>query len=424
MDSADKGRIGIFEYDWSMYSFIRDLAIKLTESGYTVDIFHKDPNFGLDFTNIELFKHNSNVRYINFRTSNTLSCKIARKIKKFLGKLSRNYLQNPKNIIDREILLKSKRIVAKSKYQCFIGVEKSGLIWAGMLAQLYGYPLIYYSLELYLEDHPDIDGYSHLRKAEKKYHQLSRATIIQDRARADALMKHNEIGTTDLIYFPISVRGDVVENKSCFFYQKYKIKETQQILLYFGLIQDERFSTDLVRIASLLKDTNKLVLHGFGEQTYLDYLQSIADKNRVLFSLDFVPEEKIIEVISSAAIGLALYPDTSSNDRLVAFSSVKMAYYMQCGIPVIAFDSESFRELINAYKCGELINSIDEIPQKVEKILSEYESYRKQAFMAFRQFYDFDKNFNKFNLDLERFIKNGCVAEKRILDEDAWEHTL
>ena len=86
-----------------------------------------------------------------------------------------------------------------------------------------------------------------------------------------------------------------------------------------------------------------LVLHGYGNQTYLAYLQSIADMDRVVFSFDFVPEDKIIDVISSATIGLALYPNTSSNDRLAAFSSVKVAYYLQCGVPVIAFDSESFR---------------------------------------------------------------------------------
>jgi glycosyltransferase involved in cell wall biosynthesis len=96
----------------------------------------------------------------------------------------------------------------------------------------------------------------------------------------------------------------------------------------------------------------------------------------------------------------------NSNDRLVAFSSVKVAYYLQCGDPIIAFDSESFRELMNAYKCGELINSIDEIPQKIEKILNDYDSYREQAFMAFREFYDFDKNFRKFKVNFENFITN------------------
>lgn len=411
MDRKEERRIGIFEYDWSMYSFIKDLVIKLAEAGYIVDVFHKNPNVSLNFTNSEQFIHYSNVRYINFNTSNTMAQKIVRKLKGFLRRLSWNYKQNPNSIIEREILLRSKKIVNESDYLCFIGLEKIGLIWAGILSQLYRRPLVYYSLELYIEDHPEIKQYSYLRKAEKKYHQLSRATIIQDRLRAKALMQYNGIEITDLIYLPISVRGDIVENKSSFIHQKYKIEETKKLLLYFGLIEDERFSSDLVEISNRLQDDIMLVLHGYGEQTYLEHLQSTADKERVVFSLDFVEEEKIIDVISSATIGLALYDNTNSNDRLAAFSSVKVAYYLQCGDPIIAFDSESFRELINTYKCGELINSIDEIPQKAEKILNDYDSYKEQSFMAFQEFYNFDKNFRKFKVDFEDFIKNKGNGE-------------
>lgn len=413
MDDHGAARIGIFEYDWSMYSFIKDFIVNLAEAGYKVDIFQKDPSATLDFTNPELFRRYRNVRYINLNPSNTLTRKIMQKLKVLLGRLDPEYRQNPKSFIDGGVLLRSKEIVSESKYQCFIGVEKKGLIWAGILSQIYKCPLVYYSLELYVEDHPDIKEYAYLRKAEKKYHQLAGATIIQDERRAKTLMEYNEVKDSDKIYFPISVRGATVETKSGFFHQKYKIEEAKKIILYFGLIQDERFSADLVRIANQMKNDLMIVLHGFGDQTYLKHLRSVADGDRVMISSDLVAEEQILDVISSATIGLALYEDTSSNDRLAAFSSVKVAYYMQCGVPVIAFDSESFRELMSAHKCGELIRSIDEIPQKVEKILADYDSYREQAFMAHRQFYDFDRNFKKFLLDFDGFIKNRCAIENR-----------
>ncbi len=411
MDREER-RIGIFEYDWSMYGFIKDFIIKLTESGYIVDVFQKNPNAIIDFTDVEQLKQVSNIRYFNFNISNTLAKKTARKFKALLRKLDLDYAQNLNNVIDREILLRSKQIVGESRYQCFIGIEKKGLIWAGILSRTYGCPLIYYSLELYLEDHPRLAAalatreYSYLRKMEKKYHQLCRATIIQDKLRAKALLKYNEIASTNLLYLPISASGPIAGNKSKYFHQKYKISETKRLLLYFGLIQDARYSADLVRIAPRLQDNTMLVLHGYGDQAYLDYLQSIADMKRTLFSLDIVAEEELLNVISSATIGLALYENTNSNDRLAAFSSVKMAYYMQCGVPVIAFDSESFIELMNEYRCGELITSIHEIPQKVEIIEKDYANYQEQAFMAFQQLYDFDTNFNKFILSFNKFLKN------------------
>lgn len=407
MNDLGAGRVGIFEYDWSMYSFVKDFIIKLAEAGYTVDVFHKAPGVSPEFTDPGQFVHCPGVRYLKFNTSNKMVEKVAGKLRGILRRLSWNYRQSPRGIIDPEILLRSRRIVDESQYQCFIGVEKKGLIWAGLLSQIYALPLIYYSLELYLEDHPLIKSYSFLRKAEKKYHQLSGATIIQDRRRAEALMEYNEIETARVIYFPISVRGSIVANQSRFLYQKYAVNGAKRLVLYFGEIGDGRFSADLVRMSNYLNDDSVLVLHGYGDQTYLTYLRSIADVDRVIFSFEFVADEEITSVISSATIGLALYKTTNSNDRLAAFSSVKVAYYLQCGVPVIAFDSDSFRELMNAFRCGELVGSIDEIPRKVERILSDYDSYRQGAFMAFREFYDFDKNFVKFKSDFEDFIRDG-----------------
>jgi len=114
-----------------------------------------------------------------------------------------------------------------------------------------------------------------------------------------------------------------------------------------------------------------------------------------------VPEEQILELISSAHIGIAIYKTSNLNDRLVAFSSSKIAYYMQCGVPMITFDTESFRELANSHHCLELISRFDEIPQKTRLILANYDHYRQAAFDAYDNFYDFDKNFAKLVLDLE-----------------------
>lgn len=400
-------RIAVFEYDWSMYSFIRDLVFMFAKAGYSVDIFQKNPHGNLTFTNLEQFKNYPNIRYFDFSPSENFKRKITNKFKKFLGEINSNILQSPKIIIDGEILRKSKKIIKKSKYLCFIGIEKKGLIWAGILSRLYEYPLIYYSLELYLEDHPGASEYFYLRKAEKLFHHRSAATIIQDELRAKALCKFNEVESPKLLYFPISVSGNLVKNKSNYIHQKYQIDASKKIILSFGQIQEERFSSDLVRIAYKLSDDQVLVLHGFGEVSYLDYLKTKADPGRIFISIDFVEEEKILDVISSAKIGLALYQTISSNDRLAAFSSVKMAYYMQCGIPVIAFETESFKRLMNLNKCGELINTFDEIPEKINIIFGDYDNYRKQAFLAFQQIYEFDQNFSKFILDFEGIINYG-----------------
>jgi len=265
-------------------------------------------------------------------------------------------------------------------------------------------------LELYIEDNPEFYKTYHVSDAERKYHQRALATIIQDEPRAKVLLRSNGIEQTNLLYFPVSARGSAIREKSRFLQDKLHIDENKKIILHFGAIDNNRFMPEIVRMAKDLDDGVILVVHGFGRKADLDYLQSIADKDKVIFSLEFIAEEEIESLISSADIGIALYARTNANDRLVAFSSSKVAYYMQCGVPMIAFDTESSRELVSSYQCAELINTVNEIPVKTRKILENYSTYREQSFAAFQRYYSLDENFSRLIDNLERTINGAKVT--------------
>lgn len=414
MDERNNKRIGLFEYDWSMYHYIKDFAIKLAEAGYLVDVFFKDLDVSPDYANTNDFSCYPNIRYYNFTTPATRRQAIRRRYIRLLNKLAiplsipRN--DAPEEIIDRHILERSKEIIGTSQYFCLIGIEKKGLIWAGMLSEIYHRPLIYFSLELYIEDNPALYTYYHVLAAERKYHKLAVATIIQDEPRANVLLKSNGIEQMNVLYFPVSAKGNTVREKSKFLQNQLHIDDNKKIILHFGAIDKNRCLPQLVRIAKDLDDGVLLVVHGYGPKKYLDYLQSIADKNKVIFSLDFIAEEKIESLISSADIGIALYKTTNANDRLVAFSSSKVAYYTQCGVPMIAFDTESSRELVSLYRCAESINTTNEIPLKARKILENYDSYREQSYAAYQRFYNLDENFSKLIDNLELTINRTQVV--------------
>jgi glycosyltransferase involved in cell wall biosynthesis len=410
MQQRNNKRIGIFEYDWSMYHYVKDFAIKFTEAGYWVDIFLKDWNITPDFANTSDLTLNKNIRFFNFTTQETRRQAIKRKYTRLLNKIAiplsipRN--DTPEEIIARNVLERSKEIIGTSQYDCFIGIEKKGLVWAGILSEMYHCPLIYFSLELYIEDNPALHRFYHLLAAEKKYHKLAVATIIQDKPRANVLLRSNGIEQTNLLYFPVSAKGNAIREKSQFLQNKLHIDNSKRIILHFGAIDNNRFLPEIVSMAKDLDDGVILVIHGFGRKAYVDYLQSIADKNKVIFSLDFIAEEEIENLISSADIGIALYATTNANDRLVAFSSSKVAYYTQCGVPMIAFDTESSRELVSSYRCAELINTTNEIPLKVRKIFENYDLYREQSYAAYQRFYNLDENFSRLLDNLGRSI-NG-----------------
>ncbi len=48
----------------------------------------------------------------------------------------------------------------------------------------------------------------------------------------------------------------------------------------------------------------------------------------------------------------SMYSFTNANDSLVEFFTSKMANYVQCSIPVIAFETDSFRQFMKSHRCG------------------------------------------------------------------------
>lgn len=380
-----RNRIAIFQYDFAIQSYTKNLIISLAEAGYKVDLFTTYDSTWRNLVDVREFNNKNIETYIQGDYPLRAIRVAFKAINIFRNSISRN-----KHLIDPIALNNSKRIIKKnlSEYLCFIGIEKQGLIWAGKISEETNIPYIYYSLELYIEDHPLYHIFEKFRKDEIFYHQKAMATIIQDKRRAETLFKCNKVSDSYSILFPISVKGNTNREKTNYFQDKFGIPSDAKIALYFGMICKRRYSTSLNEIAERLGN-NFLVFHGYGEK---DYLNTLKKSKNVIISTDLVDEKKKLDVISSAHVGISLYDNTFSNDRLTAFSSEKVALYMQVGLPIISFRNESYEELFSNFKCGEMIESIDEFPAAFNKIIQNYEFYREECFRAFNQYYCFDKN--------------------------------
>ena len=114
--------------------------------------------------------------------------------------------------------------------------------------------------------------------------------------------------------------------------------------------------------------------------------------DRVILSTTLLPPSELTELIQSAKIGIVIYGNTNQNDMLTGFSSEKLSIYLQCGIPIIAFNYPSY-EQINDYQCGVLIDSIDELPNAIAKILENYSFYQENAYRCFEEMYKYSKYF-------------------------------
>lgn len=303
----------------------------------------------------------------------------------------------PTTLIDEAV-----NVIGAGDYACLIGVEKAGLVWAGLVGERTGLPWLYYSLELFTSDNKFVPGPLYrFRRAEKQYHQKATATIIQDNDRADVLFKDNNIENGKALLVPVSILGEAGEPRSNYLRAKYDIPQNKVIVLQFGQINKRRLSD---KVLLSLRDFNEnvvLVMHGSfseGKDKYVD----LASDRKVILADRMVPHQEIQELISSADIGLVFYRKKPINDCLTGSASEKLALYLQAGLPVIMFDYPSFRELNKEYQFGICIRKLEELGHAINVITKDYPHFRENAIKAFTNHYEFGRNFVK----VSEYIRN------------------
>jgi glycosyltransferase involved in cell wall biosynthesis len=386
MPGDEMKRIGIFQYEWPVKIYTVDLVAKLAESGFQTDLY-------LYACDTSLCSPSVLARYPNVRVFGSTRSLAARIVTRIIRN-ARKLLGLPYQCPQREAggLKRTLKSMGTYKYDYFIGIEKNGLIWAGILSEKLGVPIFYYSLELYIEGHPALDFNSNsafLRQDEKKYHARAVGTIIQDALRAKTLFESNGVKEKNAIYIPVSVSGGKVKEKSHFLHERLGLEFHKKIILYIGMVCKNRGVNELIQCASRLGEDFVMVFHG---PFYPDVSTEGNFGGKVFFSRDMINNEEIPKIISSAYIGVAFYGDKNANDRLTAFSSEKIAYYMQSGLPIISHRNESYELLMQQHRCGELIAHINQLPEAAQKIDVDYASYRENAFAAFEHYYSFDIN--------------------------------
>lgn len=406
-------RIAIFQYDWPLQSYSRDLALMFINHDYYVDFLGYNLKIGGFISKESLNREKLNV--IEFQNidsvysqNNHFIDKIKNKtaFRKFKSKTNQLFDSNHIKV-DRKVLLDAYNHLRTKKYDFYIGIEKQGLIWSGLLAEKLNIPTIYYSLELYINDHPMLENQGHLRNTEKYFHNKSVATIIQDEFRKKALFEANEVNN-EAIYLPVSVPGPTIKEKSFFLHEKFNIPKNKKIALFFGGMAPQRYCEEIIQAAQKLDDDVVVVFHGF-EMTdgYIKVLKTADANNKIIFSLDKLPEEELTDLLCSADIGFAIYSNDNANDRYTAFSSQKIALFLKHGIPIVSNQNESYTTLFEEFKCGENISELISIEQAIMNISDSLDSYRDASFIAFNKYFNLDHLEEKLITTLDNILNKN-----------------
>lgn len=409
----EEKRIAIFQAYYPVISQLGYMAKVLSEEGFHVDLFlHKcTMDIFQIFEEKGITVHQIDIR--DTKTSKRETQVVTKRVESWLKKIKRHPLAiqlrilwrrlTPESMLPGGIKLIPSTLLEEAldrildeNYICLIGVEKAGLIWAGLIGERTGLPWIYHSLELYTSDHDFYykHGLVRYRRAEKLYHQKAIATIIQDQDRADVLFKDNEIQNGKAIFVPVSIMGECAEVRSDYLRAKHNIPQNKVVVLQFGQINERRLCEEVMHEARNFNEDTILVMQGMLTEDKEKYMH-VTSSGRVILSGNLIPRSEVEELINSADIGLVFYREHPLNDYLTGSASEKLALYLQAGVPVIMFDYPSFRQLNDKYQFGVCIRRLEELGQAIATILNNYSYYRNNAFSAFTDHYEFRRGFEK-----------------------------
>ncbi|MFD1736786.1 hypothetical protein ACFSCX_09420 [Bacillus salitolerans] len=283
------------------------------------------------------------------------------------------------------------------EYSYFVGFEKIGMIWAGIISKNYNIPYMYYSLELYTSDHPmwEPGRYRLLHNVEKHFHNQACATIIQDKSRRDVLFKDNDIVEQETLYVTVSIREEVKKSEN-YFDRKYKISPSKIKVLYWGMIAENRYCDEIIKVAQELDEGYQFIIHGiYYDEGYYNYLKTLDKKNKVVFSTELLSVESKQVVIDSVDIGLCFYKEAPLNDKLTVYSSEKIARFLQSGKPIITFDYDNYKIAIDEGEFGTYISSIKQMSTALDELVKNYEYYSINARKIYQEKYNFINQFKK-----------------------------
>jgi glycosyltransferase involved in cell wall biosynthesis len=279
-------------------------------------------------------------------------------------------------------------------YVCIIGVEPMGLIGATMIAQSHArqkrLSMIYYNMELLLEQSAGTVPLRALKSLERYCIQLCDGVVIQNKERGDYFVRDNKVPIEKLLYVPISGLREIKRDKDDYFRDLFGIGPDKRIILDAGDIAASHMSLQLAEAASEWGDDFVLILHGPNREpngAYLDRVRRIARDNKVYVSTNLVGWEQVPELISSADIGLLFLEDIDPNFREIGQSSNRLVQYLQVGLPVITVDFPSLKRVLSECRCGETANNPSHIESAARQIFSDYSTYRDNAFRCYEAKY-------------------------------------
>jgi hypothetical protein len=271
---------------------------------------------------------------------------------------------------------------SRRPYDAIIAVNDVGL--AACDAVHTSCPIVYYSLEVYYQDHPHIqwDAWrKSIKERERDQFQKVSLLIIQDEERARLLYDdmRQPFAPDKYVQLPVTHPGKAGRTRNSYLRKHCPELGDRKILLQQN-VGDVRRSHEIAKMAGANSSEEFMII--FNGAEFPDQPGHYVQHKR------FLDYKDLDMLISSADIGLVFYVDDNDNDRLISHASGQLSHFTMLGVPVICSYSRSLERLIDKYQCGIVIKSVNDIYAAASQIVHDYDKYCAGAIACFQTEYD------------------------------------
>ena len=271
-------------------------------------------------------------------------------------------------------------------------------------------PLIYHNHDLNENLFPLSSLTGWVQKGERNWANEAALVVFPVQERASLFKKVTNLKNTPLIVpnFPRKSFFKASQGWDSLIHSRFN---NPQILLQ-GAISVKNSMFDLIKSLTFTNNAIRLKLIGPIQEEEQHLMRDFAAQNNVNARVEYfepVPYSEIRSHTWNASIGVCLYKKVSINHQTMATASNKIYEYAACGLPIIISDFPNHRENLASESWVHFADpdNPQSIASAVQKILSDFENYRKMCLAArnaFEQKFNYESAFSPLLSHIEELV--------------------